>query len=107
MTGYIQVVTTAPTRDDAETIARALVNERLAACVQMIGPILSTYHWEGKVETSQEWQCLIKTRRDLFDKIVGTIRALHPYKVPEILALPITTADRPYLEWIDAETTRP
>ena len=107
MTGYIQAITTAPTRDDAETIARALVDQRLAACVQMIGPIISTYHWDGKVDTNQEWQCMIKSRRDLFEKIVETIRAMHPYKVPEILALPVVAADQPYLEWIEAETTKP
>lgn len=106
MSDYIQVVTTAPTRDDAETIARALVNERLAACVQMIGPIISTYHWDGKVETNQEWQCMIKSRRELFEKIVAAIRATHPYKVPEILALPVLAADQPYLDWIDAETAK-
>ncbi|NLX95257.1 MAG: divalent-cation tolerance protein CutA [Rhodopirellula sp.] len=105
MTDYVQVVTTAPTRDDADTIARALVNERLAACVQMIGPILSTYHWEGKVETSQEWQCMVKTRRDLFEKIVATVRATHPYRVPEIIALPVIAADQAYQDWIQAETT--
>ncbi len=104
MTDYIQAVTTAPTRDDAENIARALVNERLAACVQMVGPIISTYHWEGKVETNEEWQCIIKTRRELFGQIVATIRKIHPYSVPEILALPLLAADEAYQQWIDLET---
>lgn len=107
MTDYIQILTTAGTRDDAETIGRTLVNERLAACVQLSGPVLSSYRWQGGIETSQEWQCLIKTRRDLFEQIEATIRRLHPYEVPEILAIPIVAASRPYLDWIDAEVVRP
>lgn len=107
MSDYIQILTTAGTRDDAETIGRTLINERLAACVQLSGPILSTYRWQGSIETSQEWQCLIKTRRELFDLVEATIRRLHPYEVPEIIAVPIVAAHRGYLEWIDAEVVRP
>jgi periplasmic divalent cation tolerance protein len=107
MSDHIQIITTAGTRADAETIARALVNERLAACVQLLGPILSTYHWQGSIETNQEWQCMIKTRRDLFEQVEATIRKLHPYEVPEILALPVVAANRSYLDWIDAEVIRP
>lgn len=107
MSQYVQIITTAPTRDSADTIARALVEHRLAACVQLFGPILSTYHWQGSIETSQEWQCKIKTRQDLFPQIEATIRKLHPYEVPEIIALPILAANQNYLDWIDAEVVRP
>jgi periplasmic divalent cation tolerance protein len=102
-TDYIQVVTTTPRREDAETIASALVVERLAACVQVSGPITSTYRWKGAVETSQEWQCWAKSRRELFTQIQETIRRLHPYEEPEILALPILEGSLSYLKWIDAE----
>jgi len=105
MTDYIQVVTTTERREDAQRIARALVEARLAACVQVLGPITSTYHWKGAIETSREWQCVAKSRQDLFPRLEETIRAAHPYEVPEILAVPITAASQPYLDWLDAELT--
>mgnify|MGYP001086787762 CR=1 FL=1 len=107
MSDYIQILTTAGTRDDAETIGRTLVNERLAACVQLSGPVLSTYRWQGSIETSQEWLCLVKTRADLFEQVEAVIHRLHPYEVPEIIAVPIVAASRRYLDWIDAEVVRP
>jgi periplasmic divalent cation tolerance protein len=104
MSDYIQVVTTTERREDAERIGRALVEERLAACAQVTGPIASTYRWQGKIETAQEWQCWAKSRRDLYARIEQTIRRLHPYEVPEILAMPITAGSAAYLAWLDAET---
>jgi periplasmic divalent cation tolerance protein len=104
MIDYIQVVTTTERREDAERIGRALVEERLAACVQVAGPITSTYRWQGKIETAEEWQCWAKSRRDLFEQIEQTIRRLHPYEVPEILAMPIASGSADYLAWLDAET---
>jgi periplasmic divalent cation tolerance protein len=103
MTDYIQVVTTTPRQEDAETIARALVDQRLAACVQVSGPITSIYRWKGAVETSQEWQCWAKSRRELYGQIEQAIRRLHPYEEPEILALTISQGSSSYLRWIDAE----
>ena len=103
MNDYIQVVTTTPTSDDAQKIAQALVEQRLAACVQIAGPITSVYRWQGKIETTQEWQCLIKSRREFYERIEDAIRKLHPYQVPEILALPIVTGNEAYLRWIDQE----
>ena len=100
---YIQVVTTTEHREDAERIARALVEDRLAACVQIVGPIGSTYRWRGAIETAQEWQCWAKTRRDLYDEIEVTIRHLHPYEVPEILALPVVAGYADYLAWLNGE----
>ncbi len=71
MSDYIQVVTTTERREDAERIARALVEQRLAACAQVSGPITSTYRWQGEIETAQEWQCRAKSRRDLFADRAG------------------------------------
>ena len=101
MSDYIQVVTTTEHKQDAQTIARALVEERLAACVQVLGPITSTYHWKGEIETSQEWQCWAKSRRELYERVEEAIRRLHPYEVPEILAVEIVAGSRSYLAWLD------
>jgi periplasmic divalent cation tolerance protein len=103
MSDYIQVVTTAGTRDDAQRIARALVEERLAACVQIVGPVGSTYRWKGQIETGEEWQCWAKTRQSLYERVEQAIRRLHPYEVPEILALPILAGSAGYLAWLDEE----
>jgi periplasmic divalent cation tolerance protein len=103
MTDYIQVITTTATHDEAEIIGRALVEDRLAACTQIIGPITSIYRWEGQIETSQEYQCWAKSRRDLFEQIETAIRRLHPYQVPEILAVPIAEGSESYLKWLDGE----
>jgi periplasmic divalent cation tolerance protein len=103
MAEYIQVVTTTEHREDAESIARALVEGRLAACVQVIGPISSTYRWHDAIQTAQEWQCWIKSRRDLYDQVEEAIRRLHPYEVPEILAVPVLAGSAAYLAWLDGE----
>ena len=103
MSDYIQVVTTTAQREDAERIAHSLVQQRLAACVQVIGPIVSTYRWRGSMETAQEWQCWAKSRRDLYDQIEQAIRRLHPYEVPEILAVPVSAGSADYLAWLDEE----
>ena len=100
---YIQVITTTERREDADRIAGALVEARLAACVQVVGPITSTYRWQGKIETAQEWQCWAKSRRDLYDQIQQAIRRLHPYEVPEILALPVLAGSVDYLAWLDGQ----
>lgn len=103
MPDYIQVVTTTEHRDDAQTIGRALVEERLAGCVQIIGPITSIYRWQGKINTAQEWQCWAKSRRELYDRIEAAIRRLHPYQVPEILAVAVTAGSADYLAWLEEE----
>ncbi len=103
MNEYIQVVTTVEHREDGRRIARELVERRLAACVQIVGPIESMYRWEGKVETAEEWQCLVKTRRDLYDAVEQAIRGLHPYRVPEILAISVSAGSVDYLGWLDGE----
>ncbi|MEN6459141.1 MAG: divalent-cation tolerance protein CutA [Thermoguttaceae bacterium] len=102
---HIQVVTTVERREDAERIGRTLVERRLAACVQIVGPITSLYRWQGKIEMAQEWQCVAKTRRDWYDAVEQAIRKLHSYEVPEILALPILDGGADYLAWLDAQVT--
>jgi periplasmic divalent cation tolerance protein len=103
MSQYVCVLTTTAQREDAQRIAGELVEQRLAACVQIVGPIVSTYRWHGQIETAEEWQCWAKSRRDLYDRIEQTIRRLHPYQAPEIIALPIVAGSDQYLAWLDAE----
>jgi len=103
MEGYIQVFTTTEEKNDAEKMAKVLVEKRLAACVQIIGPIISTYQWKGNLETAQEWLCLIKTRRDLYDEVEAAIKEMHPYETPEIIAVPFVAGSREYLEWLRSE----
>ncbi len=105
MTDCIQVMTTVERQEDAEKIARILVEGRLAACVQVIGPATSTYHWQGSIQRSREWLCLIKSRASLYGEIEEAIRKAHPYQVPEVLALPIVAGSKSYLEWIERETS--
>ena len=103
MSEYLQVQTTTGSRADGEAIARALVERRLAACVQVIGPIHSTYWWEGAVETAEEYLCLVKSNREAYPALEAAIQELHPYEVPELVALPIETGSRAYLSWLQAE----
>jgi periplasmic divalent cation tolerance protein len=103
MKTYIQVTTTTETRQQAHAIAQYLVEEKLAACVQITGPITSIYRWNGKVENTQEWLCLIKTQDDLYNKVEEAIKSLHPYETPEIIATPIIKGSKEYLVWLDDE----
>ena len=96
-------MTTTGLREDADRIAQMLVAGRLAACVQVAGPITSTYRWRGKIETAEEWQCWAKSRRALYDEVERAIRRIHPYEVPEIIALPIVAGNADYLRWLDGE----
>jgi periplasmic divalent cation tolerance protein len=97
---YIQVVTTISGKRRAEKIANALIKIRLAACVQIAGPIKSIYRWKGKIETAKEWVCIIKTRASLYKKVEAAIKKIHPYEIPEIIVVPIALANKDYLKWI-------
>ncbi|MFN4219155.1 MAG: divalent-cation tolerance protein CutA, partial [Candidatus Bipolaricaulia bacterium] len=88
---------------EAERIAQALLEKRLAACVQIVGPLASLYWWQGKIERSEEWLCIAKSERALFKQIEETIRALHSYEVPEILAVPIVVGSESYLQWLSEQ----
>lgn len=101
MKSFIQVFTTTETKEEAEKIAQYLVEQKLAACVQITGPIASTYRWKGKMENAQEWLCLIKTREELYSKVETAIKKLHSYETPEIVAIPIIKGSSEYLNWLD------
>ena len=99
---YIIVFITAPTKEVGEQIAGALLDWKLAACVNLISPIRSLYIWEGNLNADEEVLLVVKTRADLFaDQLVPAVKAIHPYKVPEIIALPIVMGSSDYLEWIE------
>jgi periplasmic divalent cation tolerance protein len=100
---YIQVSTTIEKKEDAEKIAKALVEKRLAACIQILGPIVSTYWWKGNVETAGEWMCFIKSERALYNKLEKAIKEIHPYETPEIVAVPIVSDSKEYLGWLNSE----
>jgi periplasmic divalent cation tolerance protein len=104
MSQVIQILTTTANADDARRIARALIERRLAACVQIVGPIEIIYRWEGKIETAAEFQCWIKTRAALYDQAEQAIRELHSYDVPEILVVPVVQGSAAYLDWLVRET---
>ena len=106
MTDYLQIVTTTASEAEAAAIGRSLVERRLAACVQVVGPITSTYWWQGTIETGQEWQCWIKSRRDLYEQVEQAIRQLHSYEVPEILAIPVVAGAVGYLAGSKAKLVR-
>ncbi|HEY1786350.1 MAG TPA: divalent-cation tolerance protein CutA [Pirellulales bacterium] len=103
MTQFIQVITTVGSRGEAERIAAQLVDLRLAACVQIVGPVSSTFRWREEIEISEEWLCVAKSTRDSFPAIERQIRALHSYELPEIVALPIVAGSSDYLAWISRE----
>ena len=105
MEGFIQVMTTTEKREDAERIARRLVETRLAGCVQIVGPITSIYRWQGKIETAGEWLCLIKSRSTCYGAIEEAVRSLHPYETPEIIALPVEAGSSDYLAWLGDQVT--
>jgi periplasmic divalent cation tolerance protein len=98
-----QVLTTTGSSEEAATIAGAVVEERLAACVQVLGPVQSRYWWQGALETSTEWLCLAKTTAVRLDALMARIAALHSYDTPEITALPIVAGSEGYLGWIRSE----
>jgi len=102
MESYIQVITTTEKRQDAEKIAGILVDGKLAGCVQIVGPMTSIYRWKGQVETAEEWQCIIKSRHELYGNIEKAIKSVHPYEVPEIIAVPLLKINRDYQEWLDS-----
>ena len=100
------VFTTTPTEAAASLIAKTLVEERLAACVQVLPAVTSFYHWKGKLEECGEYLVLIKTTQELLDELVAKIESLHPYDLPEVVALGIEGGSQNYLKWIEEEAGR-
>jgi periplasmic divalent cation tolerance protein len=101
MTDKIVVLSTCATGDEAERLARLLLDQRLAACVSVIPAVRSFYHWKGAIESASECLLLIKTSRELFAELCETLRKAHSYEVPEVLAIPIAQGSASYLEWME------
>lgn len=102
MSGHLVVLSTVGKAEDAERIGRALVERGLAACVNVLPAVTSIYRWKGKLEREEERLLLIKTRADRFAALRDALVALHPYEVPEVLALAVADGHAPYLQWLDA-----
>ena len=102
---YVMVLTTLPADADGPAFARALVDARLAACVNLLSPMESIYRWEGEIEAETERQVVIKTSRDRVAPLWDRVRELHPYDVPEFLVLPIVDGNDAYLRWVVDSTT--
>ena len=101
----VLVVTVTDDRAVAETLAHAAVESRVAACVQVSGPVSSVYRWQGAIETAEEWQVSAKTTEAKADELVSLWRSHHPYEVPEILVTPVLGGNLDYLAWVSTETT--
>ena len=103
MTDKIVVFSTASSADEAEAIARRLVEERLAACVNVVTGVRSFYRWKGKIEDSPEWLLVIKSSRGRFEALRTALEKLHSYEVPEAIALPVVEGAANYLNWMEGE----
>jgi periplasmic divalent cation tolerance protein len=104
MTQYLLVMTTVPDADVGQIIAEKIIEERLAACVTLPAASQSLYWWKGKITQNQEHTLFIKTKKEAYSKLEEKIQGIHPYDIPEIIALPILTGSKDYLGWIDRET---
>lgn len=98
------IFTSLPDEASAQSLATALVSERLAACVNILAPCRSTYRWQGAIENARETPVLIKTTENRYAALEAAIRARHPYELPEIIAVPVAHGLPEYLSWVDAET---
>ena len=99
---YIIIIVTTASKEEAETIVQRLLEARLIACANIVGLVSSHFHWSGKIEKAEEYLILMKSRKDLFEKLSETVKALHSYEVPEILALPIVEGSKAYMDWLDS-----
>ncbi len=99
-TDYIIVLVTVASKQEAEKIADHLLNDKLIACANIIGPITSIFQWSGNLDRAQEHLVLMKSRRDLFERLTEAVTLMHSYKVPEILVIPIVEGSRTYLDWL-------
>jgi periplasmic divalent cation tolerance protein len=105
MNEVLLVITNLPDRATAERIAETLVTERVAACVNIMAECVSIYRWQGKTEHASEVPLLIKTTRAAYPQLESALRSLHPYEVPEIIALPVSAGFPEYLNWVAQETS--
>lgn len=100
MADSIVVLVTCGSEEEAAKIAQTLVEERLAACVNILSPVRSIYRWEGKIWDEREWMLVIKTQKRRFEELEKKVKSLHSYSVPEVIALHIVEGSAPYLEWL-------
>ena len=105
MSKFIQILFTINSEKKAKEITKKLLEERAVSCVHILGPTTSSYWWENRIQQAIEWICLAKSKVEDFEKIESIIKSLHPFKVPDIIAIPISTGNRDYLRWIQEETT--
>ncbi len=104
MTNARIVLTTAGSQEEARKIAHALVERRLAACVNIVPTVESIYRWQGKIETAEEWLLLIKTQAELFNRVSDAVKELHSYDLPECVMLEVAAGSPEYLDWIAKNT---
>lgn len=107
MDDVILVLTNLPDRASAQRVAQALIENHAAACVNILAECSSVYRWQGKVETASEVPLLVKTTRPAYPRLEATLRAHHPYELPEIIAVPVTAGFPGYLQWVAQETLPP
>ncbi|MDD5409546.1 MAG: divalent-cation tolerance protein CutA [Candidatus Omnitrophica bacterium] len=99
---YIIIFVTASSKKEAQKISAGLIDKKLAACVNIIDKVDSLFFWEGKAQKAKESLLIIKSKKEKMPKVIKLVKALHSYKVPEIIAFPVIAGDKPYLRWIDA-----
>jgi len=104
MVDAIMVLVTCGSEEEAVKIAHSLVEERLAACVNITSPVRSIYRWEGKIWDEREWILIIKTQKRRFEELENKLKSLHSYSVPEVIALPIVKGSASYLKWLKEMT---
>jgi len=105
VSGRVVALSTVGTAEDAERLARALVERRLAACVNVVPGVVSHYRWQGELQRDQEQLLVIKTRSEQLDALRRALAELHPYELPELVAFEISAGSAPYLEWLDASVS--
>jgi periplasmic divalent cation tolerance protein len=101
---YCIIYVTTPDEETAENIARALVEEKLAACANIVPRVRSIFRWKDNIEDENEVLMILKTRAELFDRAEKRVGTMHPYEVPEIVAVPLTRGSKPYLDWLSEST---
>lgn len=99
---YCVVYVTVPDRESADKLSEVLIRERLAACVNVVDNVNSVFHWQGRVDKGSELLLIIKTKQDLFERLAKEVKAIHPYEVPEIIAMPIIAIDDDYASWFSS-----
>ena len=99
---YIIVLVTTSSKQEAEKITQHLLDLKLIACGNIVGPVSSIFRWSGKTEKAEEYLTIMKTRKDLFNKLAVAVKTLHSYEVPEILALPVVEGAKTYLDWLES-----